>query len=242
MRWVHFSIDLSWQFTKAQGKPYFYWFLLHSSSTTAVERVRSKAWSPADYVFRAEGVIHSVLISVWLLSSSDYFDAWFACQQKNPGTIRTPEEDKGRENFTMDLFVNVGKSGVISRHISSLCGEAGDATYTREADIKMWASQPGEFTRQTSIMQGHICSKNTLWFDTSMLMRNSGGFINVIMCHRQKLFVISVAPCFQRCFYPCICMCVIWKYFRICQINIVFRTKKTGCIKQAQRICTRSVR
>ncbi|XP_021928313.1 out at first protein isoform X3 [Zootermopsis nevadensis] len=70
-------------------------------------------------------------------------DAMSKLRQKNPGTIRTPEEDKGRENFTMDLFVNVGKSGVISRHISSLCGEAGDATYTREADIKMWASQPG---------------------------------------------------------------------------------------------------
>lgn len=44
----------------------------------------------------------------------------------------------------MDLFVNVGKSGVISRHIASLCGEAGDATYTRDADVKMWAAQPGE--------------------------------------------------------------------------------------------------
>jgi len=44
----------------------------------------------------------------------------------------------------MDLFVNVGKSAVISRHILSLCGEAGDATYTREADVKVWAAQPGK--------------------------------------------------------------------------------------------------
>jgi hypothetical protein len=40
--------------------------------------------------------------------------------------------------------VNAGKSGVISRHIPSLCGEARDATYTRDADLKMWAAQPGK--------------------------------------------------------------------------------------------------
>jgi hypothetical protein len=51
----------------------------------------------------------------------------------------------------MDLFVNAGKSGVISRHISSLCGEARDATYTREADLKMWAAQPGKCKEQTNL-------------------------------------------------------------------------------------------
>jgi hypothetical protein len=51
----------------------------------------------------------------------------------------------------MDLCVNAGKSGVISRHISSLCGEAADATYTREADIKMWAAQPGKCKRKTKL-------------------------------------------------------------------------------------------
>ncbi|XP_068085334.1 out at first protein [Anabrus simplex] len=70
-------------------------------------------------------------------------DAMSKLRQKNPGTIRTPEEDRGRENHTMEFLVDVPRSGVISRHIASLCGEAGDATYTRDQDIKLWASQPG---------------------------------------------------------------------------------------------------
>lgn len=65
--------------------------------------------------------------------------------QKNPGTIRTPEEDRGRENFTMDLFVDVPRAGVISKHVPVICAEAGDATYTRRADIDVWSQLPGEF-------------------------------------------------------------------------------------------------
>lgn len=64
--------------------------------------------------------------------------------QKNPGTIRTAEEDRGRENYQMDLFVDVPRSGVISKHIATLCSEAKDATYTRRTDLNRWASQPGK--------------------------------------------------------------------------------------------------
>ncbi|XP_063242659.1 out at first protein isoform X2 [Bacillus rossius redtenbacheri] len=70
-------------------------------------------------------------------------DAMAKLRQKNPGTIRTPEEDRGRDNHTMDLFVDVARSGVISRHIASLCAEARDATYTRQLDVTQWAAQPG---------------------------------------------------------------------------------------------------
>lgn len=65
--------------------------------------------------------------------------------QKNPGTIRIPEEDRGRENLTMTHFVDLYHSDVISSHISALCAEARDATYTRDTDLAKWAALPGEF-------------------------------------------------------------------------------------------------
>ncbi|XP_075224596.1 BRICHOS-like domain-containing protein out at first isoform X1 [Lycorma delicatula] len=68
-------------------------------------------------------------------------DAMAKLRQKNPGTIRTAEEDRGRENYRMDLFVDVPRSGVISKHIATLCSEAKDATYTRRSDLNRWASQ-----------------------------------------------------------------------------------------------------
>lgn len=80
-------------------------------------------------------------------------DAMAKLRQKNPGTIRTPEEDRGLENFTMDVFVDVPRSAVISKHIVDLCSEAADATYTRRADIELWARQPG---RSLSSLLGAI--------------------------------------------------------------------------------------
>ncbi|KAK7868974.1 hypothetical protein R5R35_013902 [Gryllus longicercus] len=70
-------------------------------------------------------------------------DAMSKLRQKNPGTVRTAEEDRGRDNFTMELLLDVGRSALVSRHVAPLCAEAADATYTREADLKMWATLPG---------------------------------------------------------------------------------------------------
>jgi len=62
--------------------------------------------------------------------------------QKNPTTIRTPEEDRGLENFTMTGWVNLDRSVPISRHLS-ICSEAKDSTYVRDVDLKSWAELPG---------------------------------------------------------------------------------------------------
>lgn len=70
-------------------------------------------------------------------------DAMSKLRQKNPGTVRMPEEDRGRDNYTMDYFVDISRSGVISRHIATLCAEAANATYIRRQDLLLWASQPG---------------------------------------------------------------------------------------------------
>lgn len=64
-------------------------------------------------------------------------------RQKNPGTIRIADEDRGHNNYTMDLFLDVTRSGVISKHVGSLCAEAAYTTYTRNEDLKQWVQRPG---------------------------------------------------------------------------------------------------
>lgn len=70
-------------------------------------------------------------------------DAMSKLRQKNPGTVRTPEEDRGRENYTMDYTVNLSQSTIISPHIAELCFEAKDSTYTRYEDVQMWSILQG---------------------------------------------------------------------------------------------------
>lgn len=71
-------------------------------------------------------------------------DAMSKLRQKNPGTVRIPEEDRGRENYTMDYTVILGRSGVISPLIADTCSEAVDSTYTRSQDVQTWATVQGE--------------------------------------------------------------------------------------------------
>ncbi|XP_011499526.1 PREDICTED: out at first protein [Ceratosolen solmsi marchali] len=70
-------------------------------------------------------------------------DAMSKLRQKNPGTIRVAEEDKGHTNYTLDFFLDVSHCNVISKHINTLCSETGVSTYTRYEDIKLWAQRPG---------------------------------------------------------------------------------------------------
>lgn len=65
--------------------------------------------------------------------------------QKNPTTIRQPEEDRGRENYTMVAWVNLPQSTPISRHITELCSDAAESTYIIDFDIKILASKSGSY-------------------------------------------------------------------------------------------------
>ncbi|XP_017771006.1 PREDICTED: out at first protein-like, partial [Nicrophorus vespilloides] len=67
-------------------------------------------------------------------------DAMSKLRQKNPGTVRTPEEDRGRENYTMNYSVDVTRAGIISPHIPEVCSEAIGNTYTRQEDVQMWSA------------------------------------------------------------------------------------------------------
>lgn len=70
-------------------------------------------------------------------------DAMSKLRQKNPGTIRVAEDDRGHSNYSMDLFLDVSKSKVISKHVTALCTEAAASTYTRTEDLKQWVQRPG---------------------------------------------------------------------------------------------------
>ncbi|BES94552.1 unnamed protein product [Nesidiocoris tenuis] len=70
-------------------------------------------------------------------------DAMSKLRQKNPGTLRTPEIEKEKELYDMNMLVEVSRSAAISRHIASLCAEASDATYTRTVDVESWVTLPG---------------------------------------------------------------------------------------------------
>ncbi|CAA9998741.1 unnamed protein product [Nesidiocoris tenuis] len=69
-------------------------------------------------------------------------DAMSKLRQKNPGTLRTPEIEKEKELYDMNMLVEVSRSAAISRHIASLCAEASDATYTRTVDVESWVTLP----------------------------------------------------------------------------------------------------
>ncbi|XP_023933117.1 out at first protein [Lingula anatina] len=63
-------------------------------------------------------------------------DAMSKLRQKNPGALRTPEDDKGQEKHQKDLLVDVERAEAITPHTSDICGDAKDTTYARDADLK----------------------------------------------------------------------------------------------------------
>lgn len=71
-------------------------------------------------------------------------DAMSKLRQKNPGTIRVAEDNKGVFNVTIDMKIKLKDSIYISHHVGSLCSEALDTTFTSKVDIDKWATVPGK--------------------------------------------------------------------------------------------------
>ncbi|XP_035677153.1 out at first protein-like [Branchiostoma floridae] len=96
---------------------------------------------------------YQVICQVTKFSKNEFIssDAMSKLRQKNPGTIRNAEDDKGQEHLVMDMGVDLEKSAVISRHIYNICAEAGAATYTRETDLKYLAK--GDNKTLTTLLQ-----------------------------------------------------------------------------------------
>lgn len=88
---------------------------------------------------------YQVMCFVTKFMKNDFIstDAMAKLRQKNPSTIRQPEEDRGRENYTMSAWIDINRSSILSRHIANLCSEAADSIYIREDDLKLWADGLG---------------------------------------------------------------------------------------------------
>ncbi|XP_035796069.1 out at first protein-like isoform X2 [Anopheles albimanus] len=89
---------------------------------------------------------YQVMCFVTKFQKGDFItaDAMAKLRQKNPSTIRTPEEDRGKENYTMTGWVQLDRAAPISRHVAPLCAEAQESTYVRDTDLKAWAELPGD--------------------------------------------------------------------------------------------------
>ncbi|XP_062577557.1 out at first protein-like [Saccostrea cucullata] len=71
-------------------------------------------------------------------------DAMSKLRQKNPSTIRSPEEEKVPEMHIMDLRMDLRKTNVLSPYIHKVCQDANLTTYTKESDIRMWSQALGQ--------------------------------------------------------------------------------------------------
>jgi len=78
-------------------------------------------------------------------------DAMAKLRQKNPGTVRTPEEDRGRQNTSMDGLVEPFSAKLVSPLLPGVCAEAKDATYAPLADLRIWSELAGRPLLQNSM-------------------------------------------------------------------------------------------
>lgn len=134
-------------------------------------------------------------------------DAMSKLRQKNPSTIRTPEEDTGRVNRTMDYVVLLQHSMLISPHIADICAEAGMATYTRQEDIAKWATLQGipEATYQTALKKFPARADHTLSNEISIDGPNQP--------HPQQQQTVASCTDMKNMWTPCEChleICIGW--------------------------------
>lgn len=64
--------------------------------------------------------------------------------QKNPDNIRTAEENRGIINKTLGILLYVPKSNEISKHVTTMCADALDSTYTSYTDLEVWSTLSGK--------------------------------------------------------------------------------------------------
>ncbi|XP_033641286.1 out at first protein-like [Asterias rubens] len=85
---------------------------------------------------------HQSMCFVFKFLKSEFItaDAMSKLRQKNPGTIRNPEEDKGQERLIMTLGVNLDLAKSISPYVFNMCSKAETLIFSRESDLKAWSA------------------------------------------------------------------------------------------------------
>ncbi|KAK7582301.1 hypothetical protein V9T40_013746 [Parthenolecanium corni] len=84
---------------------------------------------------------YQVMCFVTHVASDDFIpsDALSKLRQKNKGTIRTAEENRGVVNKTLGILLFVPEIGIISKHAASICSEAMDSTFSSYSDLEKWS-------------------------------------------------------------------------------------------------------
>jgi hypothetical protein len=94
-------------------------------------------------------------------------DAMSKLRQKNPTAIRTPEEEREMNVYTLDLMVNLDKAYVISPYVFNICSEAKDGIYAIESDLRAAAkSLDKDFITLISATSELLPSKHAKCRDT----------------------------------------------------------------------------
>nr|XP_037870576.1 out at first protein isoform X2 [Bombyx mori] len=97
---------------------------------------------------------HQTLCFLTHAAQADFItpDAMAKLRQKNPGTVRMAEEDKGWRQTTATAWA--GRAArLLSPAAARHCGPARDQLYLRAADLARWAPRPGlEQSSYTSVV------------------------------------------------------------------------------------------
>lgn len=118
--------------------------------TNEVEAV--KVVIPGEEELRQGG--HQTLCFLTHSAQADFIapDAMAKLRQKNPGTIRTAEEDKGWRQTTATAWAG-RTTKLLSPAAARHCAPAKDRVYLRAADLARWAPRPGlEQSSYTSLV------------------------------------------------------------------------------------------
>lgn len=133
---------------------------------------------------------------VTMFTRDDYIssDAMSKLRQKNPWTVRTPEEDRGTDQLDMDLSLDVGAAGtLLSPHIPRLCSAARATTFASSRDLKTWINDKQDVDSDWAAVS-----------DASHQQPSRG----VMPCEQLPLTPVTQQPCIcqqQVClwWYPC---------------------------------------
>ncbi|XP_041988249.1 out at first protein [Aricia agestis] len=122
-------------------------------------------------------------------------DAMAKLRQKNPGTVRVAEEDKGWRQTTATAWAGRA-TRLLSPAAARHCAPAGDKVYLRTSDLSRWAPRPG-------VEQSYTAEVTP--FPANALSETSDGFPEVGVCvaetNATKACICHLEVCVN--WYPC---------------------------------------
>lgn len=113
--------------------------------------------------------------------------------QKNPGNIRTAEENRGVTNKTLGILLYVPKAYEISKHVTTMCADALDSTYTSYSDLELWSSSAGKENIMYTLIMKKLLNHEGINF-----LRLFKYIINPSIYSEKGNDIISLQKCFVK--------------------------------------------